>query len=75
MHLSKCTPIAECFALIEEFYNELQKSAQAMDFNTFIGQRICDFDGKHFLVCVKTKLNVFLNLLLKFSERFVAAHD
>ncbi|KAL9907690.1 venom peptide isomerase heavy chain-like [Glossina fuscipes fuscipes] len=57
LHLSKCTPITECSDLIEEFYNELKKSPQAIDFNTFIGQRICDFDGKHFLICCSKRLN------------------
>uniref|UniRef100_A0A1A9WPV0 Peptidase S1 domain-containing protein n=1 Tax=Glossina brevipalpis TaxID=37001 RepID=A0A1A9WPV0_9MUSC len=57
LYSRKCTLIAQCPVLIEEFYNQLKKSTHTLDFNTFLGQKICDFDGKNFWICCRKRLN------------------
>ncbi|XP_044571051.1 venom protease isoform X1 [Drosophila ananassae] len=42
-----CLPLTSCPQLMEEY----QGQGQGNDFNTFLGQSICGFDGSTFMVC------------------------
>ncbi|KAL7731985.1 hypothetical protein ACLKA6_015749 [Drosophila palustris] len=48
-----CLPLTACPHLIEEYYAASSLSSSS-EFQTFLGQSICGFDGSSFLVCCAT---------------------
>ena len=39
--------------MIEEFYDEARKTAYGIDFQTYVSNSLCGFDGVNFLVSVQ----------------------
>ncbi|XP_037950602.1 serine protease filzig [Teleopsis dalmanni] len=47
----RCITLSGCPNLIEEFYDEARTMPYGMDFQTFVSELICGFDGVNFLIC------------------------
>lgn len=52
-----CIPVSGCPYLIEEFYDQVRRSPDAIDFQSFITQSLCGFDGFRFLICCTIRIN------------------
>ncbi|XP_065361766.1 proclotting enzyme-like [Calliphora vicina] len=52
----KCITLTKCPDMVEEFYDEARKTSYGIDFQTFISNSICGFDGVNFLrICCGTR--------------------
>ncbi|KAM7355855.1 proclotting enzyme-like [Cochliomyia hominivorax] len=51
LRAGKCIPLAKCPVMVEEFYDEARKNSYGVDFQTFISNSLCGFDGVNFLIC------------------------
>ncbi|XP_075163211.1 ovochymase-like [Haematobia irritans] len=54
----KCVALTKCPDMVEEFYDEVRKTSHSLDFQTFISNSICGFDGRNFLICCRIRSQV-----------------
>ncbi|XP_073840714.1 uncharacterized protein [Musca autumnalis] len=47
----KCVALSMCPDMVQEYYDEVRKTSYATDFQTFMSNSICGFDGNNFLIC------------------------
>ncbi|XP_055909982.1 venom serine protease Bi-VSP-like [Eupeodes corollae] len=52
-----CIPVSGCPYLIEEFYEQARKFPDSIDFQNFISQSLCGFDGFRFSICCTIRSN------------------
>lgn len=50
LRAGKCLVLAGCPAIIEEFYRETNSASNNADFQAYVSQSICGFDGSDFQV-------------------------
>ncbi|XP_023304786.2 venom serine protease Bi-VSP [Lucilia cuprina] len=55
LRAGKCITLAKCPDMIEEFYDEARVTSYGIDFQTFVSNSICGFDGVNFLICCGTR--------------------
>ncbi|TMW51495.1 hypothetical protein DOY81_003400 [Sarcophaga bullata] len=46
-----CVTLAKCPYMIEEFYDEARKTSYGINFQTYVSNSLCGFDGINFLIC------------------------
>ncbi|XP_055840657.1 uncharacterized protein LOC129908281 [Episyrphus balteatus] len=53
-----CAPLNGCPFLLDEFYEKARQYPEGIDFQSFISQSLCGFDGFRFLICCTIRSNV-----------------
>ncbi|XP_061388803.1 uncharacterized protein LOC133323915 [Musca vetustissima] len=54
LRAGRCVTLAMCPDMVQEYYDEIRKTSYAADFQTFMSNSICGFDGMNFLICCGT---------------------
>lgn len=50
LRAGSCIALSKCPDIVEEFYDEARKTSYGIDFQTFVSNSLCGFDGTNFLV-------------------------
>lgn len=53
LRAGKCVTLVKCPDMVQEYYDEVRKTSYATDFQTFMSNSICGFDGMNFMVSQK----------------------